>query len=147
MSEAAWETSHSVESNVSPGLAWSFMTNVANWDDPPATFELEGPFEAGTNGTTRFPGQEPRRWRIAQVNAGSSYELVMPLDGATISVEWRFGAREGGGSELSQRIVLRGENAEAYVEPVRQGFGSNLAAGMSRIAAAMERAAAPGVRT
>ena len=47
MSEIAWETVHSVDSHVSLPFAWAYMTNVANWDDPPATFELEGPLRPG----------------------------------------------------------------------------------------------------
>jgi len=45
---------------------------------------------------------------------------------------------------MTQRIVLAGRNAAAYVEQVRAGFGANLAAGMAKIAREMvaaERAA------
>ena len=41
-------------------LAWGYMADVRNWDDPPAEFELDGPFEAGSRGITRMPGQEAR---------------------------------------------------------------------------------------
>jgi hypothetical protein len=45
-----WEITHSVETNASPAFAWHFWANVANWDDPPAEFELEGPFATGSQG-------------------------------------------------------------------------------------------------
>ena len=51
MSGVAWETTHSVDSCASLPFAWAYMTNVANWDDPPVTFELDGPFTVGTPGT------------------------------------------------------------------------------------------------
>jgi len=47
---------YSVEADVSPEFAWKFRTDVATWNDPPATFALEGPFETGARGTTILPG-------------------------------------------------------------------------------------------
>jgi hypothetical protein len=116
------------------------MTNVANWDDPPAEFELEGPFSAGSRGTTRMPGQEPLRWHIREVTPARSYTLETLLDGASLSFEWRFDGLADGRTRLTQRIALEGENAAAYVEQIRAAFTSTLPAGMNRIAAAMARA-------
>jgi steroid delta-isomerase-like uncharacterized protein len=115
------------------------MTNVANWDDPPATFELHGPFAAGSAGITRAPGQEPRPWRLAAVNPLTSYVVEAELDRAVVSFEWRFDPLASG-TRLTQQIVLRGENAAAYVSQVQTAFATNLAAGMSRIVSAIERA-------
>ena len=50
---------HAVETNASPAFAWNYWTDVANWDDPPAEFELDGLFATGSRGATRLPGQEP----------------------------------------------------------------------------------------
>jgi hypothetical protein len=141
MSDIAWETVHSVDSHVSLPFAWAYMTNVANWDDPPATFELEGPFTAGSRGITRMPGQEPRHWHVAQVNRLESYLLEMPLDGAVIAFEWRFDGLPGG-TKVTQHIALKGENAALYAPQVAAAFSSNLAVGMSKIVSAMERAEA-----
>lgn len=58
-------------------------------------------------------------------------------------VEWRFDA-VAAGTRLTQRIVLKGEKAAEYVQPVADAFAPNLAAGMSRIAAAIEQAEARG---
>jgi len=40
MATLPWEITHSVETNASPAFAWHYWTNIANWDDPPAEFEL-----------------------------------------------------------------------------------------------------------
>ena len=48
MSEIALQLEYSVEADVSPDFAWQFRTDVADWNDPPASFVLEGPFEAGS---------------------------------------------------------------------------------------------------
>ena len=66
----------------------------------------------------------------------------MQLDRATLSFEWRFDAVSDRHTRLSQRIVLAGDNAAAYVPQVQAAFGSNLPDGMSRIAAAMAVASA-----
>ena len=55
MVAVAWEITHSVETNASPAFAWNYWTEVTNWDDPPAKFELDGPFACGSCGTTRLP--------------------------------------------------------------------------------------------
>jgi hypothetical protein len=138
----AWEIMHSVDANASPAFAWAYMTSVANWDDPPATFKLGGPFIAGSRGTTWTPGQEARRWEIREVNPARSYTLEMALDRAAMSFEWRFDGIADGGTRLTQHIVLQGENAAAYVAQVQSAFTSSLGAGMKKIAAAMELAEA-----
>ena len=142
MSDAAWEIAHSVETTASPVFAWAHLTNVANWDDPPAEFELDGPFAVGSCGTTRMPGQEPRHWRLREVNPMKSYVLEAPLERAVMSFEWRFDGLADGGTRLTQHIVLKGENAAAYVAQFQAAFASSLAAGMTRIAEALERAEA-----
>jgi hypothetical protein len=59
----------------------------------------------------------------------------MQLDRAVLAFEWRFGELPGYRTKLTQEIVLSGDNAPAYASQVEAGFGSNLAAGMERIAA------------
>ena len=118
------------------------MTNIASWNDPPATFELNGPFTAGSRGTTRMPGQEPRDWHIREISPINSYTLEMALDRAALSFEWRFDELADGRTRLTQHIVLNGENSAAHVLQVQSAFAANLAAGMNKIAAAIERAEA-----
>jgi hypothetical protein len=144
MKDVVYQVEHSVEAPVSPGFAWDWRTDVKNWDDPPAQFQLDGPFAAGSWGTTRLPGQEPLRWQIRDVKPGRSFVIEMRLDRATLSFEWRFDAMSDRETRLSQRIVLAGDNAAAYAPQVQATFGLNLPDGMSRIAAALAAAASPG---
>ncbi len=57
MTEPAWEFEHSIECNAPREFCWGYWTNIANWDDPPARFHLEGPFANGSRTTTELPGQ------------------------------------------------------------------------------------------
>lgn len=131
---------HSVEADVSLAFAWRFRTEVANWNDPPATFVIDGPFAAGSLGRTLLPGQEPVHWLIREVRPGKSFVIEMELDRATLSFEWLFQELGAGRTKLTQRIVLTGDNAASYTEQVKAGFGSNLQSGMERIAAEMAAA-------
>jgi len=45
MENVVWEMTHSVETDADVEFAWRYWSDVGNWDDPPATFELEGAFE------------------------------------------------------------------------------------------------------
>ena len=81
----SWEITHSVETNASPAFAWNYWTEVTNWDDPPAKFELDGPFACRSRGTTRLPGQEPLHWFIREVNPPHAATIEMQLQGATVS--------------------------------------------------------------
>jgi hypothetical protein len=140
MSDIAWEIEHSVETTASPAFAWEYMSNVENWDDPPAQFKLDGPFAAGSRGTTHMPGQEPLHWTLRAVSPPSSYTIEGQLDRASMLVKWQFNGLPDGRTRLTQHIVLKGENAAAYLPGVAEAFTANLAPGMNRIAAAIGQA-------
>ena len=142
MNDAAWQLEHSVEADASLSFVWSYLTDVKNWSDPSSEFALDGPFAAGSQGTTRMPGQEPVTWHIGDVQVGQSYTIETELPGATLSFRWCFDAVSDRRTRLTQRIVLAGSNAAAYVSEMEQSFGANLQAGMEKIAATIATAAA-----
>jgi hypothetical protein len=138
--DIACQLEHSVEADVSLLFAWNWRTDIKTWDDPPARFQLDGPFADGSWGTTLFPGREPVRWHIRDVRPGAALIIEMPLDGAAMSFEWLFDAVSNHRTRITQRIFLWGESAHTYVNQVQAGFGSTLSDGMKRIADALERA-------
>ena len=140
MSGIALQLEQSVVVEVSLEFAWRFRTDIANWNDPPARFTLDGFFGAGSRGTTLLPGQEPLHWSIREVRPGETFVLEMQLGGATLTFEWRFDALSEHRTSMTQRIVLAGENAAAYAKQVESGFSKSLADGMRRIATEMAAA-------
>jgi hypothetical protein len=135
---------HSVDAEVPVTFAWAFMTDVRNWSDPPAEFTLDGPFAAGTRGTTRMPDQPPNAWLIGAVDPGHAYTIEGDsfLENATLIVHWQFDALSEHRSRLTQRMELRGANAARYTENIRAAFEPNFEPGMQRLARLMaERAA------
>ena len=138
----AWECQRSVEADVPASFAWTYMTNVSNWSDPPAEFSLDGPFAAGSRGTTRMPGQVPNRWLIRDIDPGRAYTIENAVAGGVLLLfHWRFDELSDRRTRMTQRIELYGENAAGYVEQIRAGFEPNLEPGMRRIAESMARAA------
>ena len=135
MSEPAWACQCAVEVNVPLRFAWAFLTNVANWVDPPAEFELDGPFAPGTRGTTRMPGQPARSWIITDVQPESLFTTEMLLEeGASFfAIRW-LNALPDSRTLWTQRVELRGENAATYIDGCRAGFEATLEPGMKRIA-------------
>ena len=140
MTNIACQLEHAIDAEVSPAFAWSWRTDVKNWDDPPAQFQLDGPFAQGSWGTTRLPGQEPIRWQIRDVRPGVSFIIEIRLDRAVLSFEWLFDSVSNRRTRITQRIVLSGNNAAAYADQVRAGFGLTLPDGMKRIADALVKA-------
>jgi hypothetical protein len=141
MVDAALRLEHAVDVDVPASFAWRWRTDITNWDDAPAQFQLEGPFDTGSWGTTLVPGQPPIRWQLRDVQRPRWFVIDMPLDRAVLSFEWMFESMSERRTLMTQRIVLSGENAATYIDQVRTAFGSTLEPGMRRIATAMEVAA------
>jgi len=142
-SAPAWQCQRSVEVDVPVAFAWRYMTDVRNWSDPPADFTLDGPFAAGTQGTTRIPGQGTNSWTIREVDPGRSYTIEGGsfLENATLLAYWQFEPLSNQRTSVTQRLELRGANAAAYVADISAGFEPNLEPGLRRIAVLMTRAA------
>ncbi|SRR5260370_496575 len=137
MTNVAWEMTYSVETDASPAFAWNYWTNIANWADPPAEFELDGPFAVGSRGVTRLPGREPLRWLIREITPPKAATIERQLEGAALSFEWRFDGLADGRRRLTQRVMLQGENAGTSLSQVESSFTSSLPDGMNKIATAM----------
>jgi hypothetical protein len=128
---------HSVETSAPIAFAWSVMTEISNWDDPPARFTLKGPFADGTPGMTEMPGQPPWNWTLRKVNPLQSYRIEAALDGAIVTFDWRFSEAAPDRTRLTQCVSLDGANASVYVADIQAAFGANLEPGMNKIAQAI----------
>src|SRR5262245_15013377 len=129
--EGAWACQHSVDVDVPVAFAWRYMTDIRNWNDPPAEFALEGPFEEGSRGATLLPGSPPAPWNIHRVDPGRAYTIDMSsfLERARLLVHWRFDPLSDNKTRLTQRMELFGENAGAYVDQLSAAFEPNLEPG------------------
>jgi Polyketide cyclase / dehydrase and lipid transport len=141
MSGVAWQTTHSVETDASAVFAWRYWTDVRNWDDPLATFALDGAFAAGARGVTHVPGQPPIDWLVRDVEPGEAATIEIPVDGAVMSFSWRFTGVGDKRTRITQTVMLHGEKADAYLEAAKT-LTANIPNGLKKFAAAITSAAA-----
>jgi Polyketide cyclase / dehydrase and lipid transport len=135
-----WQCQCSIDVDVPVSFAWAYMTDIRNWNDPPAEFALEGPFVEGTRGTTQMPGRPLASWTIRNVEPGRGYTIEgSVVEGVVGLGHWRFDPLSERTARLTQRMELFGENASAYVDEIRSLFEPNMEPGMRRIAQMMER--------
>lgn len=137
LEEPAWDFQHSVECKASRESAWKYWTNIANWDDLPAKFELDGPFEAGSRLTTILPGQTLHSV-IRDVKSGHEATIEMQLPDAIVSFHWSFEELSEDRVQITQRITLAGRNAKSFVAEASV-LERTAPDGMKKLAAAIER--------
>ena len=104
-------------------------------------FELDGPFAPGSRLTSRVPGQEPWHSVIREVHAESAASIEMLLAEAVLRFDWRFDELSGGGTRITQRLTLGGDNAAAYAEQVAI-FEKTVPEGMKKLATDLAQAEA-----
>ena len=135
-SQPAWQFQHSVVCNAPRHFAWSYWTNVANWNDPPASFHLDGPFDVGSRLTTSMPG-ETYHSVIRDLAAGRQAIIEMQLAGATLSFHWNFETLTEERTRIPQQLALSGSNAVASVPQARM-LEQSIPHGMKKLVAAIE---------
>ena len=139
-----WKFEHSVECEVSRGFAWRFWTNVDNWaavDPSLESVKLNGPFAAGTKGTTKPCDLHPIDWQLTEVQDRTSAVIEVPVPGAIFRFLWRFEDSPSGGARITQQVRIEGEQADHYVGRMGPEFEKGIPQGMRRLAEEMIRAA------
>lgn len=141
MSLPTWQFEHSLECRASREFAWRYWTDPANWNDPPAKFEFDGPFEPHTNVKTLLPGQVLHSMirSVDQAEATATATIEMRLPGALVSFTWSFVALDAGRTRIAQRIVLSGPAAGSYIAQAAV-LEDTAPRGMARLTASIESA-------
>ena len=137
--EAVWQFQHSVDCNAPRPFAWSYWTDIANWNDPPATFHLEGPFADGSRLTTTLP-DETLQSVIREVIEDREAIIEMQLPDAVLQFHWKFESLSDDRTRITQRLVLSGPAAKSLV-PQANILEETTPGGMNRLVAAIENAA------
>lgn len=141
MEEVAWQFQHSVECKAAKSFAWSFWTDVSNWERIEGKavewIKLHGPFALGTVGETKMPGQEPQKWRIGQIDPGHSATIEMTVAGAQFYSEMILESISPDQTRIIQRMSLAGDKAQDLAEGMRV-FETSAPQGLARLARAIE---------
>ena len=139
-SEPVWQFQHSVDCNTQRRFAWSYGTDIANWNDPHASFHLHGPFEPGTRLTTSLPGQTLHSVIRKVVNGPRSDQATidMQLPGAILSFQWTFENLSEDRTRITQQLTLSGADADALLAQASV-LEKTTPEGMEKLVAAIER--------
>lgn len=140
MGEPVWSFQHTVDCHAPRQVAWNYWTNIQNWDDPPARFEMQGDFRDGARLRTILPDQTLES-TIHEVQPGSIVMLDMKLPGADLLFHFTFEDADVAGSRITQRVSLSGANAEAFLTNAKL-LEQTIPQGMAKLVAAIERSVA-----
>ena len=135
--EPAWQFQHSVECNAPQQFAWSYWTQIANWNDPPATFHLDGPFDVGSKLTTTLPGQTLHSV-IRDITQDCEAVIDMQLPDAILSFHWKFETLSKERTRITQHLVLSGQDAGTLISEASV-LQKSVPQGMQKLVAAIER--------
>jgi hypothetical protein len=135
---AAWTFEHSVKCSTSRQFAWSYWTNIENWNDPPAKFELDGPFAVGSRLTTTLPDQTLHSV-IRYVEPGYAATIEKQLPDGVVSFNWTFENLPETRSRVTQRLVL--STASPALVAQARVLEQTVPQGMSKLIASIEEAA------
>ena len=113
--ELPWSFQYSIECNARRRFAWEYWTNIANWSDGPAKFELPGPFAVGSRLTTTLPDKTMHSV-IRYVDRGQAATIEMQLPDATVSFHWLFEDLPEMRTRITQRLTLLTTNADLVTQ-------------------------------
>lgn len=143
MTAPVWEFEHSAECAAPRAIAWEFWTDVSNWERIEGaaveSIRLHGEFAAGTAGTTKARGQEPRQWTISELDPERSATIEMVLGDAVFSNSMTFDSVSSDRIRITQRMALHGDVPQELIEGIR-AFEATAPQGLARLASAIELA-------
>lgn len=138
--DAAAQFKHTVTCNAEKSVAWTFWTEVSNWEliegDTVEWIRLDGPFAVGSKGMTKTPGQEPQHWKITQLEPEQSATIDIELPGATLHNTMRFKSI-GDQTLITQFMQLSGPEAAEFIEGMNM-LKKSTPAGLTKLAKAIE---------
>ena len=136
-----WDFEHSVECEANRKSVWLFWTDVSNWKriecNAVEWIRLEGPFQAGSQGVTKSPGQEPRRWTIADIDSEASATIEMPVNGAMFVNRMTFERLSANRTRITQRLSLCGEVSTDMLTGIKT-FEATAPEGLAKLASVIE---------
>jgi len=134
----AWQFQYSTDCRAPQNFAWRYWTNIANWNDPPATFRLDGPFAAGSQITTNLPDQTLHSV-IREVIPDAEAIIDLQLPDAVLTFHWTLERLADDRTRITQRLELSGANANSLL-PHSGVLEQTTPGGMKKLAAAIEQA-------
>ena len=107
---------HTVEADVSPKAIWELYEDVTTWpawDAQAEEITREGPFAAGSEGTMKFVGQEPLRYRLTKVEPLREFVDETPVESLVVRVSHLLEPQPEGRLRITYSAEIDGPEREA----------------------------------
>lgn len=142
MENTAWEVQYSLNCKASRPYIWAFLTNLTNWErlegKSVTWIRIYGPFEPGTNGETKMPGQMPQRWVIAAVEKERSMLIEAALEGATFYTRTELEVINPAETRIIRTMSLAGPKASEMASAM-EAFEKNAPQGLAKLVELIEK--------
>jgi hypothetical protein len=134
---------HSIEADVSAEAVWSLYEDLDSWpvwDRDVVRVTREGRFATGATGTLEFRGQDPLRYRLADVEPLRRFVDEVPVGDLLVRVAHELESLPTGSLRLTYTAEIEGpaEQARALGPIITGDFAETMG---SLVACAAERSA------
>jgi Polyketide cyclase / dehydrase and lipid transport len=133
---SAWELQHSAVSGAGPAQVWERYTDVDEWREWSKGVEkssLDGPFKAGTKGTSKPPNMPKGRFQLVAVEPEQGFTSEIKLPGGTLTLEHMLEPTDGG-TRITHRATLAGPLNFIWTPVIGRMIKRELPDGVERLA-------------
>lgn len=122
---------HSIEADVTAEAVWSLYEDLdtwSSWDDDVVRVTREGPFATGTTGTLELRGQDPLRYRLADVQPLRRFVDEVPVGEIVVRVAHELEPLPGGPLRITYTAEIEGpaEQAQAIGPMITADFAKTM---------------------
>jgi hypothetical protein len=114
--EINYTYTHSIEADVTAEAVWSLYEDLeswAVWDPEVVRVTREGPFATGTTGTLEFRGQDPLRYRLAEVRRLRAFVDEVPVGDLVVRVAHELEPLPTGSLRITYTAEIAGPAEQA----------------------------------
>ena len=114
---------HSIRTEISPEIIWKLWEDVEGWktwDEEIEFSRIDGPFQSGTTGETKFKSTPACKTLLTQVEPLKLVVQEASVAGAKI-VSYQIMKRDGDITHVTFRVEVEGKISPLYLLPI-SGF-------------------------
>jgi hypothetical protein len=137
-----WSTKHAAETSAAPEAVWAALRDLhsgVKLSDGSDTFELHGPFEAGTEISVTPVGQGTFRSVIIELDEPSAYADRTEFGDLTLVFRHTLTALPDGGTAVTHQLQIDGPGADQAGPELGPQISEDFPAAMADLFAAAGR--------
>ena len=137
-----WSTTFAAETSATPEAVWAALRDLhsgVKLSDGSDTFELHGPFEAGTEISVTPAGQDTFRSVIIELDDSRVYADRTEFGDLTLVFRHTLTPLPNGGTEVTHQLQIDGPSADQAGPELGPQISEDFPAAMADLFAAAER--------